>query len=87
MPDWVYMVSVFVALTAGYFAGFMAGSWKSDRAPTPACWENVRKYGIDANKECAMREMDLNHEEQMEMIRRGTFDRIDFSEDDENDPD
>ena len=43
--------------------------------------------GYCANKECAMREMDLNHEEQMAMIERGTFDRIDFSEDDENDPD
>ena len=85
MPDWGWVISIFAGASLAYWAGVALG--RADRAPSENAWINVRTYGIDANKECAMREMDLNHEEQMAMIERGTFDRIDFSEDDENDPD
>lgn len=75
MPEWVYLIAVFIALTMGYISGFVAGSWRSDRAPSPAAWENVRRYSIDMNKECALREMELAHEEQMALIERGVFDQ------------
>lgn len=85
MAEWVYLLAVFVALTFGYVSGFVAGSWRSDRAPTPSVWENVRRYSIDMNKECALREMELNHEEQMALIERGIYDPLKDEEKDEED--
>ena len=76
MPEWVYLLAIFIALTLGYFSGFVAGSWRSDRAPSEHAWINVRRYSIDMNKECAMKEMELNHEESKEMIKRGVFDSV-----------
>ena len=87
MPDWVYLIAIGVFGTAMFFVGHYTGRLDADKCPSENAWINVRTHGIDANKECAMREMDYNHEEQMAMIDRGTFDRIDFSEDDENDQD
>lgn len=74
MPEWIWILALFAALTIAYFAGFAAGNWKTDRAPSEHAWINVRRYSIDMNKECAMKEMELNHEESMEMIKRGVFD-------------
>ena len=81
MPDWGWVISIFAGASLAYWAGVALG--RSDKAPTENAWINVRTYSIDANKECAMREMDLNHEEQMTMIERGVFDQIDFSEETE----
>ena len=83
MPEWVYLIAVFASLTAGYFAGFAAGSWKTDRAPTENAWINVRTHSVDANKEIALHSIDMEHEEQMALIERGAFDQIDFSEETE----
>lgn len=83
MAEWVYLLAIFIALSLGYASGFLAGSWKSDRAPNALVWKSVRKYAIDMNKECALREMELNHEEQMALIERGTFDPLKDEEEDE----
>ena len=74
MAEWVWILALFVALTAGYIGGFTAGSWRSDRAPTENAWINVRRYGIDAQKENAMASIRVAHEEQMALIERGVFD-------------
>ena len=91
MPEWLWILSVFIALSFGYATGFLAGSWKSDRAPNALVWESVRKSAISMNKECAMREMELNHEEQMELIKRGAFDPVlekaGYSEEEDDDDD
>lgn len=92
MPEWIWILALFVALTIAYFAGFAAGSWKTDRAPSEHAWINVRRYSIDMNKECAMKEIELNHEESMEMIKRGVFDSVSEkvgypTEDEEDDSD
>ena len=88
MAEWVYLLAIFIALSLGYASGFCAGSWKSDRAPNALVWKSVRKYAIDMNKECALREMELNHEEQMALIERGTFDQLkDEGEDEEEEND
>jgi hypothetical protein len=44
------------------------------------CWKQVRKYGIDANKEVNLHGIDMEHEETMAMIERGCFDNVDFTE-------
>lgn len=80
MAEWVYLLAVFAALTVGYLCGYFAGSCRTDAAPTEHAWINVRRYSIDMNKECALREMELTHEEQMAMIERGCFDGIEFGE-------
>ena len=88
MPEWLWVLSIFIALSAGYASGFVAGGWKSDAAPSAAAWRAVREHSIDMNKECAMREMELNHEEQMALIERGAFDPLkDEEEEDEEDDD
>lgn len=74
MADWIWILALFVALTAGYIGGFTAGSWRSDRAPSENAWINVRRYSIDAQKENAMASIKAAHEEQMAMIERGVFD-------------
>ena len=89
MPEWIWILALFAALTIAYFAGFAAGSWKTDRAPSEHAWINVRRYSIDMNKECALREMELNHEEQMALIERGAFDpameKVGYPEEEDDD--
>ena len=87
MPEWVYLLAIFVALSCGYAGGFVAGSWRSDRAPNALVWESVRKHAMSMNKECALREMELNHEEQMAMIERGVFDQIRGEEEEDEEDD
>ena len=74
MPEWIWILALFIALTIAYFAGFAAGSWKTDRAPSEHAWINVRKYSIDAQKETSLASLQAAHEEQMALIERGVFD-------------
>ena len=80
MPDWIYLLAIFIALTIGYGVGFYAGSWKSEAAPSDNAYINVRRYSIDAQKEVNLRSIETEHEEQMAMIDRGCFDGIEFVE-------
>lgn len=83
MATWLCVLSIFLALSLGYFAGFMAGSWKSDSAPSSNAWQNVRFHATDANKEVALYQIDKDHEEEMALIERGTYDNIPFSDPDD----
>ena len=85
MPEWVWGIMLFVGSSLTYWAGVAFGRADMGKAPTPQAYENVRKYAIDMNKECALREMELNHEEQMALIERGTFDPLKDEEEDEDD--
>ena len=80
MPEWVYLLAIFIALTLGYGAGFVAGVWKEDGAPSDNCYINVRRASIDAQKEVELRRIEAEHEEQLKMIERGCFDGIEFGE-------
>ena len=85
MPDWGWVISIFAGASLAYWAGVALG--RADKAPSENAWINVRRYSVDANKEIALHNIDMEHDEQIRMIERGVFDQIDFSEDDENDPD
>lgn len=74
MTDWMWMLALFIGASLTYWAGVALGMNKNDRAPNANVWLNIRKYSVDMNKECALREMELNHEEQMALIERGAFD-------------
>ena len=78
MPEWLTIISVFAALTLGYFAGFAAGAWRSDRAPSENAWQNVRFRSIEAKKEIDLRALDYDHAENMALIERGALDGVDF---------
>ena len=80
MPDWVYLLAIFIALTGGYAAGWFTGSFKADRAPTAAAWRAVNEYAIRENKEVRMYEAKAEHEERMAMIERGCYDGLKFAE-------
>ena len=82
MAEWVWLLSIFIALTGGYAAGWFTGSFKADRAPTAAAWRAVNEYAIRENKEVRMYEAKAEHEERMAMIERGCFDG--FPSDDED---
>jgi hypothetical protein len=78
MPEWLTIIIFLAALTMGYLAGFAAGSWKADRAPTENAWQNVRFRSIDAKKECELRAISYDHEETMALIARGELDGVEF---------
>lgn len=86
MTDWMWILALFIGASLAYWAGVALGMNKNDRAPNANVWLNIRKYSVDMNKECALREMELNHEEQMAMIERGIYDPLkDEEEEEEND--
>lgn len=82
MPDWAWVVSLFVMLSIGYFIGFCGGMWNAeDDCPSENAWINVRKYSIDAQKETALAEIEAAHEEEIRMIERGVYDHLELNED------
>lgn len=88
MTDWMWMLALFIGSSFMYWAGYALGTNRNDRAPNANVWFNIRKYSVDMNKECAMREMELNHEEQMAMINRGCYDGLVITDEEvENDED
>ena len=86
MAEWVWLVAIFVALTLGYVAGWYAGVYKEDSAPTENAWINERKYDSDCRKEISLRALECEHEQQMAMINRGCYDGLVITEEEvEND--
>lgn len=91
MAEWLWLASIFIALTIGYGVGFYAGSWRSEAAPSDNAYINVRRYSIDAQKEVNLRNIEAEHEEQMALIDRGAFDPVlekdGYSEEEDDDDD
>lgn len=80
MQTWLWMIFFLVFGTAMFLVGYYTGHMDAGKAPNPQVWQNVRKYGIDANKEVNLHGIDMEHEETMAMIERGCFDNVDFSD-------
>ena len=87
MPEWLWIIALFVGMTASYWAGIALGSARTDRAPSGLYWESVRKYSVDAKKEVDLRALEYDHEENLALIERGALDKVDFEtvEDDKED--
>jgi len=83
MPEWVWLMGIFLSLTIGYVTGFLGGCWSSEKAPNAAAWENVKKFEIVTKQETAMHQMDLDHEAEMALIERGVYDSIKKEEEDD----
>lgn len=89
MPEWVWMVAIFVMGGFGYWLGLEMGWHDMEKAPTENAWINVRRYSVDANKEIQLRALEARHEEEMAIINRGAYDHLnieDDGEDDDEDP-
>ena len=63
MPEWVWMLCVFLALSMGYLAGFMGGSWKSesetDIPPTENAYIRETEINAELIKTVEMRKLEL----------------------------
>lgn len=89
MPEWGWVIAVFVGASLAYWAGVAFGL--ADRAPSENAWINVRTHAADAKKEVSLHGIDMEHEEQMALIARGVFDpvleKVGYPEEEEDDDD
>lgn len=85
MATWLWMIFFLVFGTGMFLVGHYTGKLDAgaDRAPSAQAWMNVRFHASDANKEVAMYQIDKDHEEEMELIHRGTYDNLPFSDPDD----
>lgn len=69
MPDWLWVLFIFLALTVGYLTGFCSGVWKSDGDAVPSENAFIREVEIqsDAYKEIEIRKAELDHQMRMEI--------------------
>lgn len=76
MPEWLWVIALFVGMTVSYWAGVALG--RTDRAPSGLYWESVRKYSVDAKKEVELQALQFDHEETMALIARGALDGVEL---------
>lgn len=73
MPEWLWMVCLFLALTIGYIVGFTCGTWKHESEINKCPSENayIREAEIlsEANKEIEMRKADLDYQMRLEILK------------------
>lgn len=64
MPEWLWMVCLFLALTIGYIVGFTCGTWKSEcelnKCPSENAYIREAEIIAEANKEIEMHKAELN---------------------------
>lgn len=83
MPIWAWIVVIFVGMTAAYWAGYALGIARADRAPSPAAWLQWRKQDAECRKAIAVKSLELEHEWEMEALKRGIYDQVPFDESDD----
>lgn len=64
MPDWLWVLFIFLALTFGYFIGFTTGSYKNDADKPPTENAYIRQAEIEAEtyKEIELRKAELDYQ-------------------------
>lgn len=69
MPEWLWVLFIFLALTVGYLTGFCGGVWKSDGDSVPSENAFIREVEIqsDAYKEIEIRKAELDYQMRMEI--------------------
>lgn len=82
MPEWAWVLALFIGMTAAYFSGYKLGQSEWDEAPTTNAWINVQKYGIDSQAEVEKHRINKEHEFNVMMLERGCYDNL--PEDEEN---
>ena len=82
MPEWVWIIALFIGMSASYYCGYRFGVSETNEAPSQKAWIEIRKYGIDKQLESEKYAIDKEHEFNLELMERGVFDKSD-DEDDE----
>lgn len=68
MPEWIWLIALFVTASLAYFAGYVLGKNEADAAPTENAWINIRKYAIDMQKEVDIHELDNDLKYQLRIL-------------------
>jgi hypothetical protein len=82
MPDWTWLISMFVFATIEYFIGYKMGTNEHGKAPTENAWINIRKYKLDTQKEIEKYKVDKAHEFNLKLMERGVYDHVTYKEED-----
>ena len=85
MPEWIWLIALFVAGSAFYWIGYLVGVARTDKPQSDNAWINVRKYAIDAEAEVCKYQMDKDLEYKKAALDRGIFDYAVINENDEDD--
>ena len=70
MPDWLWVLFIFLALTFGYFIGFTTGSYKNDADKPPTENAYIRQAEIEAEtfKEIELRKAELDYQMRRDIL-------------------
>ena len=76
MPEWVWYIAVAVSSLLGAYVNEKFGVFhaEEDVRIAEGTYADIEKYRIDANKECVIHKIDMEHEEEMALIARGAYD-------------
>lgn len=86
MPDWgMYLILAAVGIVGLLLVLKGDGEEEETVYPSERAYIEVNFHSIDANKEVAIRKIELEHEEQMALIERGVFDNQELPFDDPDD--
>ena len=71
MPDWLWVLFIFLALTFGYFIGFTTGSYKNDADKPPTENAYIREAEINAavRKDVEIRKAELEQQYAIERYK------------------
>lgn len=71
MPDWLWVIALFLMLTFGYCIGYATGSYKNDPDKAPNEQAYIREVEINAVawKEVEIRKAELEQQNAMERFR------------------
>ena len=77
MPEWVTYLILAAVGAAGFFLVIKSREdYVETTFPSERAFIEVNFRQIDANKEVALRKIELEHEEEMAIIERGTYDNV-----------
>lgn len=72
MPDWIWLIALFLMLTIGYLISFVCGNWKNIAETNPCPSENayIREVEImaEANKEIEIRKAELDYQMRRDIL-------------------
>ena len=71
MPDWIWVLALFLMLTFGYCIGYATGSYKNDpdKAPTENAYIREAEINAAVWKDVEIRKAELEHETALEHYR------------------
>ena len=76
MPEWVWYIAIAVSALLGAYVNEKFGVFhaEEDGRIAEGTYTVIEKHRIDANKECVIHKLDMEHEEEMALIARGAYD-------------